>query len=60
MTKITNDASGNYIVFNSPGMSQSQSNNPSDFPATSKTGPTQVTVKITGTQGQVVRFSNPS
>lgn len=41
-TKITIDASGNQVVFNNPGHSASETNNPSDAPAPSRSG-SQVT-----------------
>ena len=58
-TKITIDASGNQVVFNSPGHSASETNNPSDAPAPSRGG-SQATVRVIGTPGSAVRFSNPS
>ena len=57
--KITIDASGNQVVFNNPGHSASETNNPSDAPAPSKSG-VETTVKVIGTPGSVVRFSSPS
>jgi len=64
-TDLTPGTAGNTtgIHFHGPnGQSANVANNPSDFPtgkANSSGAPT-VTKTITGTQGQVVRFSNPS
>ena len=43
----------------SNGASASKFDNPTDVPAPPKSG-TATTVKIAGTQGAVVRYSNPS
>jgi hypothetical protein len=65
---LTPSTSGNGtgLHFHGPaGASASQFDHPTDFPsvsarATLPAGGTAVSVKITGTQGQVIRFSNPS
>ena len=54
------DGSGNQIVFHNPDNANgSQPLPPSDVPAPSKSG-SQTTVKVVGTPGVAVRFSNPA
>jgi hypothetical protein len=50
------------LHFHSPGKSAGEFNDPSSFPSTNPlaSGPKAVTVKVTGTPGVVIKFSNPS